>query len=313
MLAFAILAIAGVAGAANVTVPSTISAGVETQITIGFDSWKQPFVYETAPGSVWNDLVAVCRNPADEQVGCGHDALYEHYQLYLYNNEWMQFCYLSDFIPVGTTNPQITIPKDLGPSEKYQIMIAEFNGSRPLTNFYGVNTSNAFTLKDTDIDAWTTWEYYGGYVKPWSALPCSSYSCFRTCGLKFSDGKGNKRAGTAAALYDCFNECPGIRADWNDHDNPTPSAISTSGWGYQTPDVRETTLYGTPTAGPTYATRTSVRATAATTAAASRGKRKAQPVQAGGGIFGTVIICLGLFAVGTLIGWIWPDGLRSSW
>ncbi|KAH9229526.1 hypothetical protein K456DRAFT_746249 [Colletotrichum gloeosporioides 23] len=247
----------------------------------------------------------------------------------------MQFCYLSDFIPVGTTNPKITIPKDLGPSEKYQIMIAEFNGSRPVTNFYGVNTSNAFTLKDTDINAWTTWEYYGGYVKPWASLPCSSYSCFRTCGLKFSDGKGNKRAGTAAALYDCFNECPGIRADWNDHDNPwdwykafdghdwsgattavttsTPSAISTSGWGYQTPDVRETTLYGTPTAGPTYAMRTSVRATATTTAAASRGKRKAQPAQAGGGIFGTVIICLGLFAVGTLVGWIWPDGLRSSW
>ncbi|KAI8249507.1 Benzoylformate decarboxylase [Colletotrichum sp. SAR 10_77] len=280
MLALAILAIAGVASAANVTVPSTISAGVETQITIGFDSWKQPFVYETAPDSVWNDPVAVCRNPADEQVGCGHDALYEHYQLYLYNNEWMQFCYLSDFIPVGTTNPKITIPKNLGPSEKYQIMIAEFNGSRPVTNFYGVNTSNAFTLKDTDIDAWTTWEYYGGYVKPWSSLPCSSYSCFRTCGLKFSDGKGNKRAGTAAALYDCFNECPGIRADWNDHDNPwdwykafdghdwsgattavttsTPSAISTSGWGYQTADVRETTLYGTPTAGPTPAPRPAI-------------------------------------------------------
>ncbi|KAI8202051.1 hypothetical protein KHU50_005242 [Colletotrichum sp. SAR 10_65] len=280
MFALAIVAIAGVASAANVTVPSTISAGVETQITIGFDSWKQPFVYETAPDSVWNDPVAVCRNPADEQVGCGHDALYEHYQLYLYNNEWMQFCYLSDFIPVGTTNPKITIPKDLGPSEKYQIMIAEFNGSRPVTNFYGVNTSNAFTLKDTDIDAWTTWEYYGGYVKPWSSLPCSSYACFRTCGLKFSDGKGNKRAGTAAALYDCFNECPGIRADWNDHDNPwdwykafdghdwsgattavttsTPSAISTSGWGYQTADVRETTLYGTPTAGPTPAPRPAI-------------------------------------------------------
>ncbi|KAI8292304.1 hypothetical protein K4K60_007904 [Colletotrichum sp. SAR11_57] len=280
MLGVAILAIAGVASAANVTVPSTISAGVETQITIGFDSWKQPFVYETAPDSVWNDPVAVCRNPADEQVGCGHDALYEHYQLYLYNNEWMQFCYLSDFIPVGTTNPKITMPKDLGPSEKYQIMIAEFNGSRPVTNFYGVNTSNAFTLKDTDINAWTTWEYYGGYVKPWSSLPCSSYACFRTCGLKFSDGKGNKRAGTAAALYDCFNECPGIRADWNDHDNPwdwykafdghdwsgattavttsTPSAISTSGWGYQTADVRETTLYGTPTAGPTPAPRPAI-------------------------------------------------------
>lgn len=92
MLGVALLAIASVASAANFTVPSTISAGVETQVTIGFDSWKQPFVYETAPDSVWNDPVAVCRNPADEQVGCGHDALYEHYQLYLYNNEWMQFC-----------------------------------------------------------------------------------------------------------------------------------------------------------------------------------------------------------------------------
>lgn len=32
--------------ALNVTVPSTVAAGAETEITVGFDFWKQPFVCE---------------------------------------------------------------------------------------------------------------------------------------------------------------------------------------------------------------------------------------------------------------------------
>ncbi|KAF9875320.1 hypothetical protein CkaCkLH20_07140 [Colletotrichum karsti] len=336
----ALLAVAATTVTAlNVTVPSTISAGVETEIAIGFDFWKQPFVYEkTAAYGFFEDTTAVCRNPVDEEVGCGHDALYTHYQLFLWTDEWMYTCYLSGLIPVGTTNPKVTIPKDLGPSEKYKITAMEFNQTRPQTNFYGVESSNSFTLVDTDISEWTTWEHYGGWLKPWYSLPCSSYACYRTCGLKFSDGKGNARQGTAAGLFNCLNQCPGIRADWNDSDNQwswykafdghdwsgkstavttsTASAITSSGWGQQTIDVRETTLFGTPTAGPTYAMPTSAGRTAATTTAASKGRRRAEPVGArsgGGGILTTVVICLVFFGVGTLIGWIWPDGLKSSW
>ncbi|KXH42828.1 hypothetical protein CSIM01_05936 [Colletotrichum simmondsii] len=207
------------AHALNVTVPSEIKAGVETEIEIGFDYWKQRFVYETLPGPVFDEIVAVCRNPVDEDVGCGHDMLYEHYQLFLYTEEWMYTCYLSDFIPMGTANPKITIPKDLGPSESYKITAMAFNGSKIQTNYYGVESSPDFTLTNTDIKDWTAWESYGGWLKPWHSLPCSSYGCYRTCGLKFADEHGNKKQGTGAGLFNCLNECPGILADWNDPDS----------------------------------------------------------------------------------------------
>ncbi|KAL0932368.1 uncharacterized protein CTRU02_213321 [Colletotrichum truncatum] len=341
MLAISLLALAVGAGALNVTVPSKITAGVATEITIGFDFWKQPFVYETVPGVVFDEKTAVCRNPVDPEVGCGHDMLYEHYQLYLWTDEWMYTCYLSDLIPVGTTNPKITIPKDLGPSENYRITAMEFNGTKPQTNEYGVENSNPFTLVDSDIEEWTQWEHYGGWLKPWYSLPCSSYGCFRTCGLKFADSKGNKKQGTAAGLYNCLNECPGIRADWNDpeskwswykafdgHDwsgestavtTSTPSAISTSGWGYQTMDIPETTLYGTPTAQPTFGFNTRSTGRPTSTPQTSAGKRRAKPpvANAGGGPVGfnilfMVVVCLVFFGVGTVLGWLWPDGLNSQ-
>ncbi|WYZ40998.1 hypothetical protein EsH8_IV_001339 [Colletotrichum jinshuiense] len=363
------------AAALNVTVPSKVSAGVETQIEIGFDFWKQPFVYETVPGTYFDEKAAVCRNPVDPEVGCGHDMLYEHYQLYLYTEKWMYTCesaiiliislssplvarlppttlgsvadwknatgYLSDLIPVGTTNPKITIPKDLGPAESYQIAIMEFNGTKPQTNYYGVELSNRFALADTDIDEWTAWEDLGGWLKPWYSLPCSSYGCYRACGLKFADEHGNKKQGTAAGLYNCLNECPGIRADWDDQFSPwawykafdehdwsgestavltsTPSAVSTSGWPNEPYDTPETTLYGTPTAGPTYARNTASAASPTATTQTSAGRRRARPPSASvpvsyvGGLLMTLAICLVAFGIGTVLGWIWPDGLRSEW
>ncbi|OHE91714.1 hypothetical protein CORC01_13005 [Colletotrichum orchidophilum] len=343
LLAMVLAMVLATAHALNVTVPSEIEAGVPTEIEIGFDFWKQPYVYETLPGPVFDETTAVCRNPVDKEVGCGHDMLYEHYQLFLYTDEWMYTCYLSDLIPVGTTNPKITIPKDLGPSEKYKITAMEFNGTEVQTNQYGVESSSYFTLVDTDIKAWTSWEHYGGWLKPWSLLPCSSYACYRTCGLKFADEQGNKKQGTAAGLYDCLNECPGIRADWNDPSSEwswykafdgqdwsgestavttsTPSAISTSGWGYQTADKPETTLYGTPTAPTVYSWESllTMKPTATATAHSSAGRRRAKPpvavpkkVSYAGLMATTVLTCLVAFAIGSVLGWIWPDGLRHE-
>ncbi|KAF6834768.1 hypothetical protein CMUS01_06044 [Colletotrichum musicola] len=349
LTALAATLLATAATALNVTVPDSIAAGAETEIAIGFDSWKQPFAYEHIREPIGDVKWAVCRNPADEEVGCGHDMLYEHYQLFLWTDEWMYTCYLSGLIPMGTANPKITIPKDLGPSERYRVTAMAFNGTKPETNYYGVANSDPFLLTSTDVKKWTQWEHYGGWLKPWYSLPCSSYGCYRTCGLKFADEKGNKKQGTAAGLYNCLNECPGIRADWSDSDSQwswykafdgvdwsgestavttsTPSAITTSGWS-TTMDIQETTLYGTPTTEPGLPTNTRGSAAASRTAT-SAGKRRARPVAlkggtgtasgggggaaAAGGILMTVVVCLVFFAFGTLIGWIWPDGLRSDW
>ncbi|KAK1517100.1 uncharacterized protein CCOS01_12649 [Colletotrichum costaricense] len=341
LLAF-LMTLLSTAHALNVTVPSEIKAGVETEIEIGFDYWKQPFVYETLPGPVFDEIVAVCRNPIDEDVGCGHDMLYEHYQLFLYTEEWMYTCYLSDFIPMGTTKPKITIPKDLGPSESYKITAMAFNGSEIQTNYYGVESSPDFTLTNTDIKDWTAWESYGGWLKPWYSLPCSSYGCFRTCGLKFADEHGNKKQGTGAGLFNCLNECPGILADWNDphsqwswykafdgHDwsgestavtTSTPSAVpSTTGYGYQTMDKQETTLYGTPTAPTVYSWESLLTARPTATRQASAGRRTAKPPVAVpkktsyAGLMATMILtCLVAFGVGSVLGWIWPDALRQD-
>ncbi|KAK1709884.1 hypothetical protein BDP67DRAFT_408543 [Colletotrichum lupini] len=57
LLAF-LMTLLSTAHALNVTVPSEIKAGVETEIEIGFDYWKQPFVYETLPGPVFEEIVA---------------------------------------------------------------------------------------------------------------------------------------------------------------------------------------------------------------------------------------------------------------
>ncbi|KAI3543494.1 hypothetical protein CSPX01_06150 [Colletotrichum filicis] len=341
LLAF-LMTLLSTAHALNVTVPSEIKAGVETEIEIGFDYWKQPFVYETLPGPVFDEIVAVCRNPIDEDVGCGHDMLYEHYQLFLYTEEWMYTCYLSDFIPMGTTKPKITIPKDLGPSESYKITAMAFNGSEIQTNYYGVESSPDFTLTNTDIKDWTAWESYGGWLKPWYSLPCSSYGCFRTCGLKFADEHGNKKQGTGAGLFNCLNECPGILADWNDPDSQwswykafdghdwsgestavttsTPSAVpSTTGYGYQTMDKQETTLYGTLTAPTVYSWESLLTSRPTATRQASAGRRTAKPPVAVpkktsyAGLMATMILtCLVAFGVGSVLGWIWPDALRQD-
>ncbi|KAJ2902158.1 hypothetical protein MKZ38_000956 [Zalerion maritima] len=261
----------GVAVAINVTVPETIHAGKETEITIGFDTWKQPYRYEAMYDSAgWSSVVPVCRNPEDPDVGCSNDGLYEHYQLYLSTEEFMTTCYLSDLIPTGTTNPKITIPKDLGPPlDSYTITAIEFNGTKMYTDFHGVADSSAFALADTTVTAWTTWELYGGWVKPAAVLPCSSYSCYRKCGLKTSDGKGNMGEGKDLDFFNCINTCDGIYADPNDFLGPwswyrdwksdedgyiQSSSATWKGWDtttrlndYTTMDKTATTLYGTPT------------------------------------------------------------------
>ncbi|GKT88955.1 hypothetical protein CT0861_07110 [Colletotrichum tofieldiae] len=324
------------AAAINIAIPNKITAVVATEIEIGFDAWKQPSVYESVPYPIDKETVAVCRNPADPDVGCGHDMLYENYQLFLTTG------YLSDLIPVGTTNPSITIPVDLGPSdEEYSITAMVLNGTKPEINQHGAAESTTFTLAGTNITAWTEWESYGGVTKPWHALPCSSHNCFRTCGLRSADEQGYRKRGTAAAFFDCLKECPGIRADWNDFNSEwafdkvfdgvdysgestsvttsTPSAISTSGWSRQTTEWPETTLYGTPTVGPSSSsgeTATSARPPA--TAQSSAGRRRAQPpvpkpMGYAGAMAMTVLMCLVAFGIGSILGWIWPDGLRSEW
>jgi G:T-mismatch repair DNA endonuclease (very short patch repair protein) len=82
------------ASALNVTVPDTIIAGQKIQIEVGFDFWKQHYVYEEIPDSPaapWTETKIVCRNPATED-GCSNDLIYEHYQLYLYTNHWSDIC-----------------------------------------------------------------------------------------------------------------------------------------------------------------------------------------------------------------------------
>ncbi|KZL86876.1 hypothetical protein CI238_09219 [Colletotrichum incanum] len=183
------------AAAINITVPNKITAGVATEIEIGFDTWKQPFVNETIPYPIDKETFAVCRNHADPDVGCGHDVPTSFPRndrfMAVFVNAPGRTGYPSDLVPVGRVNPSITIPVDLGPSEEeYSINAMVFNGTKPETNKHGAAESKTFALVDTNITAWTEWESYGGVMKPWYALPCSSSNCFRTCGLRSADEQG---------------------------------------------------------------------------------------------------------------------------
>ncbi|TEA19644.1 hypothetical protein C8034_v009338 [Colletotrichum sidae] len=48
------------------------------------------------------------------------------------------------------------------------------------------------------------------------------------------------------------------------------------------------------------------------TSAARRRRANPKRVAVGGGIFTTVAICLAFFGIGTLIGWLFPDGFRQD-
>ncbi|KAJ9157676.1 hypothetical protein NKR23_g328 [Pleurostoma richardsiae] len=206
-----LLILPSLCAALNLTIPETVQAGVPTEITVGFDFWKQRYAYAQL-GPWYSDVQPVCYNPPDS--GCSTDALYQHYRLYLFYSEWMDMCYLTDLIPIGTTNPNITIPSDLGPADTYSIDAIEFNGTVMYMPPDGVASSNPFRLANTSVSSWTKWEKYGGWVKPYDSLPCSSYACFRACGLRYSDADGTNIAGTTQDLFDCWNsECAGVVAD----------------------------------------------------------------------------------------------------
>lgn len=270
-LVTAILGLSALARAVNITVPSTIQAGVETEITVGFDTWKTPMTW-IKPDHFLADPEPKCLKPTTDT--CSLDGKYEHYQLFLWTEEFMYICksrpkqstrhsccsrlttnnthiegYLSGLLPIpahpnATANPLITIPKDLGPSVDYSITVKEFNGSRAYDNFDGGAQSDAFQLEGSDIAGrqWSLWERYGGWVKPQRDVPCSSYACWRDCGEKFSDGRGNTLNGTAAQRFDCWKGCPGVvfdtkdpSWDWLCHSDPicdqgvanTPTATAT--------------------------------------------------------------------------------------
>ncbi|TKW53501.1 hypothetical protein CTA1_12403 [Colletotrichum tanaceti] len=59
--------------------------------------------------------------------------------------------------------------------------------------------------------------------------------------------------------------------------------------------------------------------TTTTTQQSSAGRRRARPPgpEAAAGYRGllltTILVCLVAFGIGTVLGWIWPDGLRSEW
>lgn len=201
--------------ALNITASETITAGVNTTITVGFDLWKQRYVYEMIdPSSVWGVDRPVCIDPPPS--GCSTDMLYEHYQVYLYTPEWKNICYLTDLIPTGTTSPTITIPTDLGPeADSYQLTIIEFNDTTLYMPNGGVNMSNPFSLTHSSIAAWTRWESYGGWLKPYPSLPCSKYACWRDCGLKYADQDGNRLPGSSEALFNCWNSDCSLDADPN--------------------------------------------------------------------------------------------------
>ncbi|KAK6209995.1 hypothetical protein QIS74_11579 [Colletotrichum tabaci] len=55
-----------------------------------------------------------------------------------------------------------------------------------------------------------------------------------------------------------------------------------------------------------------------TTTQSSAGRRRARPpgpeaARYRGLLLTTILVCLVAFGVGTILGWIWPDGLRSEW
>ncbi|KAK2040885.1 hypothetical protein LZ31DRAFT_28409 [Colletotrichum somersetense] len=82
-----------------------------------------------------------------------------------------------------------------------------------------------------------------------------------------------------------------------------PSAIRTSEGSRRTADWPQATLYGTLTA----ATQSSA------------GRKSAQPPAIkptwgyAGVVVTTVLTCFVAFGIGSILGWIWPDGLRSEW
>ncbi|GJD05303.1 hypothetical protein ColKHC_14128 [Colletotrichum higginsianum] len=55
-----------------------------------------------------------------------------------------------------------------------------------------------------------------------------------------------------------------------------------------------------------------------TTTQSSAGSRRARPpgteaARYRGLLLTTILVCLVAFGIGTILGWIWPDGLRSEW
>ncbi|WQF76746.1 hypothetical protein CDEST_01760 [Colletotrichum destructivum] len=54
------------------------------------------------------------------------------------------------------------------------------------------------------------------------------------------------------------------------------------------------------------------------TTQSSAGRRRARPpgpeaARYRGLVLTTILVCLVAFGIGTILGWIWPDGLRSEW
>ncbi|KAK1622901.1 hypothetical protein BDP81DRAFT_333280 [Colletotrichum phormii] len=88
---------------------------------------------------------------------------------------------------------------------------------------------------------------------------------------------------------------------------------------YETLPGPETTLYGTPTAPTEYSWYSLLTAKPTSTRQASAGKRRAKPPVAvpkktsyAGLMVTTVLTCLVAFGIGSVLGWIWPDGLRHD-
>ncbi|KAF7559523.1 hypothetical protein G7046_g4637 [Stylonectria norvegica] len=243
-------ALAGSVAALNLTVPDIIKAGQEVTVTVEFDFWKQPYEYEHF-GSSLNDPQAVCVNPPPS--GCSYDALWRNYQLYLLTPDFMFFCHLTDVIETGKTNPKFTIPKDIGPSlDTYQVIAFEFNGTKVYMTDSGTAESNKFFLTGTTISSTSNWEDKDGWVKPYASIPCSSYGCFRDCGVQYSDKSGFTDRDSVSDMFACFNKCPGIVVDledsnwnWLTHGEAVTGSASISvSQAVPTPYIMPTTITG---------------------------------------------------------------------
>ncbi|GKT47627.1 uncharacterized protein ColSpa_07808 [Colletotrichum spaethianum] len=202
--------------------------------------------------------------------------------------------YIDGPTPLGRTTPSIIVSADLSTlHEEYGVNTSVFSGTKAKMNQQGFAGSNYFTFINTIIPAWAEWESYGGGMKPWYSLYYSSMF------YKIFEGVRVSRDPMAVLMR-------------------KSSALSTLRRSSQTTEQPETPPYGKLTVGRLSSSgQFAVIARVIATTQSSAGMRRTQPpvlkpMEYAGAMALTALICLAAFGIGSILGWIWPDGLRSE-
>lgn len=237
----------------SISVPSSVTAGKSTTLTIkndigSSDSFDGQFAYFRAYLTI-------------SPPGWGINPV----------------CYLANETAVDKTTLQITIPASVGPSaDNYTISVIEYNTDPDAeSSSSGFQYSDAFSLvggtgvfSDYELDPSGPWS-----LGPENSIPCSAYDCVRQCQQKDypadlpsgSDVSAYKRA------YMCSSKCPGTTyPEWDPSwDDEMSSSMSSSPSATATESATHTGVKPTGSAATDSATATETATTASTSSSTS--------------------------------------------